>query len=930
MQAFRGLAVSVKIFANKIMFWNRAYLLLAIVMVFIASTISTGFFLYKEYRLYNIYGATAGSRANLIKYNLLSLKENTKNYFVGSKKSGFDIVNLLIPEQTIVNLTSDFPINIKKYRPAFYTYPDGSVRKIDLKYKSDNPKNWRYQKKDMRIKLSKKRLIDNKRIFNYQQPDEEFVFSTFISYYLAKKAGILTPDADIVEKSINGKNQGIFFQYSHLDEIFLRRNMKMPVNIYKGEQYYTERSLDRSVYLFNNPGLWTKTAVFNQRADKDLSDLENFLRLLRLSETSNEHFEQLKIVASIEDWAKFAAYQTLLQSFHNDEAHNMRIISDLWSGNIIPVAYDTGSHFDSYFNENIVLDYSTHSLFKLYNRSSSFLSLKYKFLNKFIEDEILIDGANYLEGLLPNFLNAWSRDPSRAQTTMMHVNQQWDGSLDSMELKANKFIHHMRLRHSILNAVLQETPEANWFSEQKTFSLTLNSSTPIVDLTLIRDSNDLTQYQVFFDKDNNGIISLGDLFIPSVNDGNKIILSAEFLSNRVKTRNSFNEYALEKTVATQFNLIFDQPINLIKVQARQFFTNEVFDIQSNPKSGNTPGKLNSPITKKNLPLKRWSGTKEIQGIQEINNPIEILPGTKILMEENSSLIFKNKVLVSGTKDEPVSFFPKTEGEIWGTIALQGKNTRGSKFMNFSISGGSGYESANNKYTGMFSIHDTESITIEGMTLKDNSIFDDTLHFVYVSDVTLADCYIDNAFSDAIDIDISSVSIRGCNINNSSNDGIDSMSSKIIIKDTIITNSGDKGVSVGENSEVLIISSNLEKNNIGIEAKDSSLSIVYLSKLLKNNIQLNAYDKNWQYSKGGEHIVYETEITPLKNKIKNDKKSATYFLGERYNSKMAGKTKNSYFIGRDQAVIDGNNISINTLNLALNSWNEPLVNIEKID
>ena len=137
--------------------------------------------------------------------------------------------------------------------------------------------------------------------------------NTYLSYYVAKLIGIPVPESRLVEVVINGKSQGVYMEHAKINEGFLRRNNKMPVNLYKGEQYYTERSIDRSNDLFNNPYLWSKLSTFNQRSENDYSDLYHFLDLTRKSEISNKSFDELINVAGIDEWSKFAAYQTILQ-----------------------------------------------------------------------------------------------------------------------------------------------------------------------------------------------------------------------------------------------------------------------------------------------------------------------------------------------------------------------------------------------------------------------------------------------------------------------------------------------------------------------------------------------------------------------------------------------------------------------------------------
>ena len=65
---------------------------------------------------------------------------------------------------------------------------------------------------------------------------------------------------------------------------------------------------------------------------------------------------------------------------------------------------------------------------------------------------------------------------------------------------------------------------------------------------------------------------------------------------------------------------------------------------------------------------------------------------------------------------------------------------------------------------MLSIHDTSEIVLENILLEKNKVYDDTLHFVYGNNIKINNCYINNAFADAIDIDISKISIDPVELN----------------------------------------------------------------------------------------------------------------------------------------------------------------------
>ena len=186
----------------------------------------------------------------------------------------------------------------------------------------------------------------------------------------------------------------------------------------------------------------------------------------------------------------------------------------------------------------------------------------------------------------------------------------------------------------------------------------------------------------------------------------------------------------------------------------------------------------------------------------------------------------------GTKDKPIIFQKMNDTYLdnnWGSIVVQGQKTKNSIFQNIIINGGSGGKVDQFIYTSMFSLHDTRDIVLKNISLIDNKIYDDALHLVYCKNILLENILIKNAFSDALDIDISDgIFIKKSIFLNPKNDSIDIMESRVLVDGTEIFNSGDKGISVGENSNVIIHNSHLNSNEIGIAVKDNSIAkVVYI-------------------------------------------------------------------------------------------------------
>ena len=255
---------------------------------------------------------------------------------VNNKTKGLPAVHLYISERGQRKLLENTPISTKKWIRGHFLLDDGNLKKIQVRHRGDNSKNWMFEKKHWRIKTRKNETFDRKRYAEYWPVD----FEKFFSGSIANRMGILSPKFKLVELFINDKSNGIFIETEKLNEGFLRRNNLMPVNLYKGEQILTEGIIGTESDLFNNYHIWKKLAYFNQLDKKDKSDLRDFLSLLRNAELNNFSFSELLRRTDVNIWSSFAAYQILTQNYHNDHSHNMRLAFDPWSGIVHPIMND--------------------------------------------------------------------------------------------------------------------------------------------------------------------------------------------------------------------------------------------------------------------------------------------------------------------------------------------------------------------------------------------------------------------------------------------------------------------------------------------------------------------------------------------------------------------------------------------------------------
>jgi hypothetical protein len=846
------------------MFFNKNYLFIILFVLSIGVIFFNYEALKREYNIVNSHGG-GSSTINLVDLYSGYFVDNIVSKFTAKSLPGLPVIDLYMPEKSISVLESELPKNIKNWVPAYLRYPDGEYNKISARYRGDNLFNWSYKRKSYRLKLKKKNLIDAKRSFNYVPLSKTNTLAVYLPYFIGRLAGLPTPDARLIEFRLNGENHGIYLEHPKLDEGFLRRNNFMPVNIYKGEQFHTSRDQYRGVELFNNPALWNKTSIFNQRDVNNFDDLARLIDLISSSYSSDQNFLALTDIANLDQWARFDALQTLLQSWHNDDEHNMRLISDVWSGQMLPIVFEVISNVDP--DQDLLFENPPHSLFKVLNQSSAFLALKYQSLYSMLSEGILSASAQHVLELKSNYENSLSRDIFRGASININENNQ------KLDISWEQYAKNLKEREDLLLKKMLQPSQSSWKYKNKVLSLSVDGGVPLSNPEFtLRDDSNITDLKIYFDEDSNGKISDSDTLIPLRFVKDKLFIDAKFFANRILHKSAYSDYPQSMIANTVFNLISNTNLDIMAASSKQFFNGKRFPLDNKDIVGQTPNTLNKPLFRVPVEEEVWSGLVLINETRFINKKVKIMPGTTISIGKGASLIFKNQVIAIGSENSKINFIPQAGNEVWGSLALIGPGTMDSAFNHVNISGGSGYDAPNLRIVGMFSIHNTSNINLSNMEFSNNHVFDDLIHIVYSRNISLKNSTVTRSLFDAIDIDISQVDIENCTIAFSGNDGIDSMSSIVKIKNTNIFGSIDKGVSIGEKSKILIINSKIQKNNIGVESKDMSVANIFKSSVLQNTIDINAYKKNWQYGGGGVvYLLDYNKYSSLQN-LKTDKHS----------------------------------------------------------
>ena len=87
-----------------------------------------------------------------IEINLLKFIKDLKN----NKENGLNIRKIYITEKSQKALLKNVPMSTKIWQQGFFLTNDEKLRKIKIRYRGDNPRNWLFEKKIYELKLEKK------------------------------------------------------------------------------------------------------------------------------------------------------------------------------------------------------------------------------------------------------------------------------------------------------------------------------------------------------------------------------------------------------------------------------------------------------------------------------------------------------------------------------------------------------------------------------------------------------------------------------------------------------------------------------------------------------------------------------------------------------------------------------------------------------
>ena len=247
-------------------------------------------------------------------------------------------IDLFISESDQAKLDERLPHSGRVFVPAHLLYPNGKSYRVQVRYRGDFVQHWGPFKKSLRIKTRKSRLFEGMRKLNIITPKFDETLNNHLAYRLARELGLIAPFSEMVNLRLNSEFRGVYVLVEQLEELTLRRQRRMPGDIYSGEIVGRDKFYGVPNRLVETSAFWEKRAINNHYPEESTVPLDHFLDLVRRRPLSSNPEPWSHV--DIEAWGRFFALETLLQTFHYSNVHNWRLYYDPWRNRMMPIVWD--------------------------------------------------------------------------------------------------------------------------------------------------------------------------------------------------------------------------------------------------------------------------------------------------------------------------------------------------------------------------------------------------------------------------------------------------------------------------------------------------------------------------------------------------------------------------------------------------------------
>jgi hypothetical protein len=714
----------------------------------------------------------------------------------------------------------------------------------EFRFRGDASAHWTAEKKSFSIKTGKDEFYCGFQRLDFTLKD---VLPQYLANSLAKDFELLVPETAVLPVYVNGLYYGIFRCIESVDEAFLRRNGRMPGNIFRGDaamrgEYF--KNLPRE--LFINPTPWERVAANERPGAPERWGIHQLLEDL-IGSTIDDHARFMARLDRAELERLLALMLIVADPYHMSGIHNQLWYEDPASGTLHPIVWDlrlVGWHHPPPGS-------NWNRLWRALLRDPRLL------------DEALSRVAAMLDGGLVERARELVEESYGAyRDHFQYEHLRWGvihpvGNADAcMDLLGRNI--------AVLRSWMQDARVAERIVrlDQDTWLLDVRSLGRAAAVLEGLEADTLEPVELYADVDRDGALGAGDRALGLVRTPAGLELeTAERLPAACTT---LKAELLAQPLDYRF-LVVAPGAQELRARYANGHSGAALEPEELPAGTALASTGWHPwdLAALELPSARaveLSGRVRLDQdlVIEPGERLVIAPGTELELAPFVSVLVKGRLDAQGTPAARIAVRNADPALPFGVFALQGPGASGSRLAHVDFRGGGGGLLERVEYQGAVSVHQAQDVAFEHCTFADNLRCDDLLSVVQ-GDVDLSACRFERANADSVDYDLSTGDLIDCEVQGSVDDGFDLMACSPRIVRARIRGSGDKGLSIGAGAAPCVIDTEIEDCPLGIEIADGSAPDIVTSRISGCDVGVLARRKDRNYPTAGRGRLLGTEL-----------------------------------------------------------------------
>jgi hypothetical protein len=791
---------------------------------------------------------------------------------------------------------------------------DGKVHDIKVRLRGEQPWHLLGAQKSLKVRLDPGDLVDGVRVFNLINDPTPFGLEDQLILDLARGQGLLAPKYHPVRLRLNNADLGVYRFEQQPDETLVRANHRIPGNMYSGDGEQRDPVTGAGA-LFSDKQGWQKIASRGPEYESDTSELDRLLAAVnRASHLGFWSYASESL--DLERFARFDALDVAFGGSEHDWFSNHKLYADPYRGTLEPVAWSfRGFQNDESFN---VVD---HPLLIRLKMVPGWMAARdravYALLTGPASPPAIRERADAAMVAIAEELAAdpyWDAYKQLPRVSRFHRFLPRPMDLERWTLASAYELDGFAARSRWLLDALEE-PGLDVRRDDVASSTSFVSRIDLVvhghaayELESLRTSAECPGTATLFaDTDLDGALDRSkDAVVAEAPPGEgadlvayrTITAAVELVPHpdpspkrgfvRVEAKPQRHTYFLSTTGCAPAKVAFVLESLVTKATRRLELWRGAKAKDAKEKSAEllaagaalddvptlTVGQRSVhpwafPQPARPAAIALGPGRVELDATRTFgaHETVELAAGTTLALGPGVSLVFRGPVFARGTVASPVVVTRLDPAKPFGTLALQGPATAGSKLVGLRIDGGSSGRAGSIQYTGVIAIHDTSNVVLEDCVVTNTVDAEDVVHAYKVEGLGLHELSIDRAPVDAVDLEFVRAELRGLRLVGAGDDGLDLMGSTVLLQDSLIEGAKNNGVSAGEETVLTANGVVIARVKTGVLAKNASEARLLRSLVWRAERGLRARSSEERY--GGKSRIGASEVFVVGAEVLDD-------------------------------------------------------------